>query len=86
MTYRIEFTRAARKTLLDLGTADQRRIARVIDALASNPRPRGHQKLEGGGSMLRIRVGSYRVIYDIDDDTLLVLVLKIGHRREVYRT
>lgn len=85
MRYRIELTRTARKVLLGLGASDRRRIERAIDGLASDPRPRGYQKLEGSDSALRIRVGHYRVIYDINDDVLLVLVLKVGHRRDVYR-
>ena len=53
--------------------------------LADNPRPRGVEKLEGRENRYRIRVGDYRVIYEIHDEVLLVLVVRIGHRREVYR-
>ncbi|MGC4933038.1 type II toxin-antitoxin system RelE family toxin [Gordonia sp. DT30] len=57
----------------------------AIDSLASDPRPSGCIQLKGGGGEFRIRVGDYRIIYDIQDDELVVLVLRLGHRREVYR-
>lgn len=53
--------------------------------LAENPRPIGSEKLTGSEDLHRIRVGDYRILYQIQDDALLVLVVKIGHRREVYR-
>jgi mRNA interferase RelE/StbE len=62
-----------------------RRIALAIDGLAINPRPSGAQALQGDdASILRIRVGDYRILY-AEDKALLVLVIRIGHRREVYR-
>ncbi len=60
-------------------------MQRRIDALATNPRPRGVQKLKGDEQFLRLRVGDYRLIYVVEDDRLLILVVKIGHRRDVYR-
>lgn len=62
----------------------QRRIAPVINALSHNPRPTNSRKLVGKESY-RIRVGDYRILYDIEDDVLVILVVKIAHRREVYR-
>ena len=53
--------------------------------LAANPRPPGVEKLAGPDDFYRIRVGDYRIIYQIQDDVLMILVVKIGHRREVYR-
>jgi len=60
-------------------------VARKIDALADNPRPSGAEKLKGAKDLWRIRSGNYRIIYTIQDEALLVLVIRIGHRREVYR-
>ncbi|MDJ0899633.1 MAG: type II toxin-antitoxin system RelE/ParE family toxin [Xenococcus sp. MO_188.B8] len=56
-----------------------------IDALATEPRPEGVVKLKGEENLYRIRVGDYRVIYNVQDDRLLVLVVKVGHRGDVYR-
>lgn len=63
----------------------QERIQIKIDELADNPRPNGVVKLVNGENRYRIRVGDYRVLYIIFDDVLLVTVVKVGHRREVYR-
>jgi mRNA interferase RelE/StbE len=76
---------SAEKALAAVARADQRRIARAIDGLATNPRPRGAVKLAGEDGLWRIRAGDYRVIYSVQDGALLVLVIRIGHRREVYR-
>jgi mRNA interferase RelE/StbE len=62
-----------------------RRIGAAIDGLATNPRPLEVKALQGDPSILRIRVGDYRILYTIEDAVLLVLVVRIGHRREVYR-
>ena len=59
-------------------------LPRIL-ALAEEPRPPGVVKMHGGGGYYRLRVGDYRVVYAIEDDVLLVLVVRIGHRREVYR-
>lgn len=64
---------------------DQQRIASRIDALSKNPRPPGNEKLRGEDQLYRVRQGDYRVIYTIKDAELLVLIITIGHRREVYR-
>ncbi len=83
--YRIEFRPAAVKQLQALQRRDQRRIVRRIEALADDPRPDGARKLAGSDSTYRIRVGAYRIIYDVLDRKLLILVVKVGHRRDVYR-
>ncbi len=62
-----------------------RRIAGAIDGLAANPRPPGAKALRGDSSILRIRIGDYRIFYTVEDAVLLVLVVRIGHRRDVYR-
>jgi mRNA interferase RelE/StbE len=61
------------------------RLVAAMRGLASDPRPPGCEKLAGMESLYRIRVGDYRIVYQIQDEVLLVLVVKIGHRREVYR-
>jgi len=61
------------------------RIVSRIQGLAGAPRPTGSQKLAGESERFRIRQGAYRIVYALDDDRRIVLVIKIGHRREVYR-
>lgn len=85
MAYRIELTASAAKQLGKLPRHIQTRIASAIDALAQTPRPPGTRKLQGADDLWRVRVGSYRIIYQLKDGELLVLVLKIGHRKQVYR-
>ena len=83
--YRIEFRPAAVKQLQAIERKGQRRIIHRIEALADDPRPRGAHKLAGSDSTYRIRVGDYRVVYDILDAKLIVLIVKVGHRWEIYR-
>ena len=83
--YTIEFAPRAAKELRDLERPDQVRVAAKIDSLAQNPRPHGVEKLSGEEDLYRVRVGNYRIIYKIQDARLVVLVVKIGHRRDVYR-
>ena len=85
MTYRIEFVKQAAKQLKALSSEDQQKIKIKIDALTNVPRPDGVVKLTGEDHLYRVRVGNYRIIYCIQDEQLLVLVLKIGHRRDVYQ-
>ena len=83
-SYRIEIKRSAAKELEAIPAKDRRRIATKIQALAGNPRPAGCEKLSGHDKY-RIRQGNYRILYTIEDDVLLVTVIKIGDRRDVYR-
>ncbi|MEX2270695.1 MAG: type II toxin-antitoxin system RelE/ParE family toxin [Vicinamibacterales bacterium] len=83
--YRIELKPSAARQLETLPRDLQRRIARKIDSLAEDPRQAGSHKLSGSDGLYRVRVSDYRIVYQIRDALLLVLVLKIGHRREVYR-
>ena len=85
MSYSIQFTPRAVRDLEDLPKPDQVRVAPRIDALASTPRPAGCKKLEGDERLYRIRVGDFRVIYRIEDRKLIVLVIRIGNRRDIYR-
>ena len=85
MAYTVKLKPAALRDLQALPPDVQHRIRPKIDALADNPRPRGCEKLEGEDDLYRIRAGEYRVLYQIQGRVLLVLVIRIGHRREVYR-
>jgi mRNA interferase RelE/StbE len=85
MPYRIEFAPRADRDLGGLPGDVQRRVKVRVEALAEDPRPRGVEKLSGEEGLYRIRIGTYRVIYEIRDRVLVVLILKLGHRREVYR-
>lgn len=85
MAYRIEVKPSAADALAKIPHPHRRRIARKIDRLADNPRPRGATVLEGRFGLYRIRVGDYRVVYQIHDVALLVLVVRIGSRGDVYR-
>ncbi|KYC43317.1 addiction module toxin RelE [Scytonema hofmannii PCC 7110] len=85
MSYQIEFSKPALKQLEKLSLDTQERIKAKIQELADNPRPHGVVKLKNLENNYRIKVGVYRVIYEIIDNILLITVLKVGHRREVYR-
>ena len=85
MAYRIEFRPAAARELAKLEIVTRRRIAATVESLAQNPRPPGVEKLKGYDHRYRVRCGDYRVIYEFDDKVLIILVLRIGHRRQVYR-
>jgi mRNA interferase RelE/StbE len=65
--------------------ADRERIRSRIESLAENPRPFGSEKLQGQENTYRVRQGDYRIVYDIDDSTATVVVLKIKNRKDVYR-
>lgn len=84
MTYRIEIAPRALRQLRKLDAPARRRIQAVIELLAVEPRPNAAAKLVGGDGAWRVRTGDYRVVYEIHDDVLLVLVVAIGHRREIY--
>ena len=85
MTYRIELTPAARRDLGKLPKDILRRIDAHILALAEHPYPAGAKKLEGEEGFLRIRVGDYRILYRVEHHRLVILVIRVGHRREIYR-
>lgn len=83
--YRVEIAPPALRALGALPRKVQDRIRPRIDALAADPRPRRSEKLEGEESLYRIRMGDYRVIYHVEDDRLVVLVVRVAHRRDAYR-
>jgi mRNA interferase RelE/StbE len=84
--YSIEFRPFALKQYNKLPSIVKTRISHIIEGLKINPRPRGAIKMtDVDENTYRIHAGDYRVIYSIDDDVLLILVLKVGHRKDVYR-
>jgi mRNA interferase RelE/StbE len=84
-SYTVIFKPSADKALRKLPVKVQRRIAAATDTLADDPRPSGCIKLEGEENLYRIRVGEYRIVYTIQDETLIVLVVRVAHRKDVYR-
>jgi mRNA interferase RelE/StbE len=82
--YKITIKKSAAKELEDVPKKDLRRIVKRIQSLTQNPRPHGCQKLSGQ-TRFRIRQGDYRIVYSIGDKDCIVDIVKIGHRREIYR-
>ena len=84
--YRLLIKASAAKELERVGQkADRRRLVARIESLATDPRPAGCEKLSGAEDKYRVRQGSYRVVYAIDDEARTITIFKIGHRRDVYR-
>jgi mRNA interferase RelE/StbE len=84
--YSLSIKPSAAKELEAVGTkADRTRIVGKIQALATNPRPNGSEKLAGFDDLYRVRQGHYRVVYEIDDASSAVTIYKVGHRKDVYR-
>lgn len=82
--YRLTFRKSVAKDLRSIPPNDVSRILKRIEALAEDPRPMGSEKLSGQ-ERFRVRQGVYRIVYEIQDEELVILVVKVGHRREVYR-
>jgi len=83
--YKVFFKASADRQLRKLPVALQRRIVSEVALLARNPRSRGVVKMAGCDNLWRIRVGDYRVVYEIQEGRLIVLVLRVAHRKDVYR-
>ena len=83
-SYSLRIKKSAEKELRSVPKADLARIVRRIQSLAQDPRPHGSEKLSGDDKY-RIRQGNWRIIYGIDDTAHVVEIVRIGHRREVYR-
>lgn len=84
-TYTVEWRPNAEKELAKLDKPVRARIVRRVEALANDPRPSGVLKLTGPDNLWRIRIGDYRVIYTIQDDRLIVSVVRVANRGAVYR-
>ena len=83
-SYRLRFRKSVRRDLRPIPQRDVRRILKRIEALVDDPRPAGSEKLSGQ-ERYRVRQGNYRILYEIIDEELIVTVVKVGHRRHVYR-
>ena len=86
MPYHLAILPTALRQIARLPQPDQKRVRQKIDGLALDPYPVGVKKLQGKRRYLRVRSGNYRIIYTTDDDRLIVVVITVGHRREVYRS
>ena len=85
MTYRVALAPAAARQLRKFDPQVRRRVQAAIELLATEPRPPAATRLVGGAGEWRVRTGDYRIVYEIEDERLLVLVLSAGHRREIYQ-
>ncbi len=84
--YQLIFRPAAARSLRKLPRPAVERIKVALQGLCQNPRPSGVKALSGEPGLWRVRVGDYRVVYEIEDDALVILVVRVAHRREVYRS
>ncbi len=84
MTYRVSLAPSAARELRKFDPDVRRRIQAALELLAAEPRPPAATRLVGGSGAWRVRTGNYRIVYEINDDRLLILVLRMAHRREVY--
>jgi len=85
MTYQIRLAPPAARQLRKCDPQVRRRIQAALELLAAEPRPPAALRLVGGSGEWRVRTGDYRIAYEIEDDRLLMLVLRVGHRREIYQ-
>ena len=84
-SYRVEWRSSARRELRRLAPAAIPRIVEAVAGLAEDPRPNGCRRLSGSDNTYRVRVGTYRVVYELLDDLLLVQIVRVRHRRDAYR-
>jgi mRNA interferase RelE/StbE len=84
-TFTVQYRRSAEKDLESLPAAIVQRVRDAIRQLAENPRPHGCLKLKGYDNKYRIRVGDFRVLYEIHEKIIVVLIIEITHRKDVYR-
>lgn len=82
--YKIEIKKSAQKEIYSLQNNYLSKIIKKINSLSKNPRPSGCKKLSGD-EKYRVRVGSFRILYSIEDDVLVIYVVKVGHRNNVYK-
>ncbi|MBO9626425.1 MAG: type II toxin-antitoxin system RelE/ParE family toxin [Microbacterium sp.] len=84
MRYEVEFTTAAAREIRKLDTQIRRRVLLGIAELENSPRPHGVRKIVGYKDAWRLRIGDYRVLYEVSDERIVVTVVRVGHRRDVY--
>jgi mRNA interferase RelE/StbE len=85
VAWQIVLKPSAKRELARLPVVLTERIERTIDALAADPRPPGVKKMQGAANLWRVRVGDYRIVYEIHDRKIVIVVLRIAHRKDVYR-
>ncbi len=85
MKYTIEFSHIAFKSFQKLPKSESLRILKKTEMLIENPYPNGFKKLQGEENLYRIRSGDYRILYKIYDEKLIILVVNVGHRKEIYK-
>jgi mRNA interferase RelE/StbE len=85
LSYKIEVKKSAAKALKKIPKADRKRIVDKIDSLAENPPSPETTKMKGNNPFHKIHVGDYRIIYEIQEAVLLILIVKVGHRKDIYR-
>ena len=85
MKYRIKVQRSAAKTIEKIPKLDRKRIGKKIDSLAKRLPSADTTKMKGNNPFHKVRVGDYRIVYEIQDDVLLILIVKVGHRKDIYR-
>jgi len=83
--YKIEWKNSAKKELKKLDRNVIPKIITAVESLASEPHPAGHKKLQGSEHTYRIRTGDYRIVYSIEDQILLIEIIKVGHRKDIYK-
>ena len=83
--YKIEWKHSARKELKKLNKDDIPRIIKAVEDLSLNPYPFGTRKLQGCEYLYRIRVGKYRIVYSVKNEILVIEIIRIGHRKDIYR-
>ena len=85
LRYKIEVKKPAAKNLKKIPKGDRKHIIDKIDSLAENPPSLDTTKMKGNNPFYKVRVGDYRIVYEIQEDVLLILIVKVGHRKDIYR-
>ena len=85
MAYEIQILKTAKREIAELAVPLRKRVGTAIDGLATEPRPHGVESIAGMTDYYRVRVGDYRIVYEVQDAVLIVTVTRVRHRREVYR-
>jgi mRNA interferase RelE/StbE len=83
--YKIEWKQSAKKELKKLKKAVIPRIIKAVESLSINPHPTGSRKLQGSEHLYRVRLGDYRIVYSVENKILLIEIIRIGHRKDIYR-
>ena len=86
VSYKIEWRRSTKKDFKGISKSEIPKIIKAVENLSENPHPSGSKKLTGSEFTYRMRIGNYRVIYEIHDKRILVEVVKVGHRKDIYQS